>query len=66
MNTTWAVQPASWQKFDEGGCVYCADIDTAYKIAGQQRGEQMIYRINNNTTPIKWVRVTDGEVVQSV
>ena len=65
MNTTWAVQPASWQKFDEGGGVYCADIDTAYKIASQQRGEQMIFRINNNTTPLKWVRVTDGEVAHN-
>jgi len=61
MQTTWAVQPANWQKFDEAGCVYCADIDTAYKIAAQQRGDQMIYRINNNTTPIKWVRVYEGE-----
>lgn len=65
MNTTWAVQPATWQNFDESGCVYCADIDTAYKIASQQRGEQMIFRINNNTKPIKWVRVTDGEVAHN-
>ncbi len=29
----WAVQPASWFKFDPDGAVYCADIDTAYRVA---------------------------------
>lgn len=61
MQTTWAVQPAAFANFDEHGCIYCATIDTAYRIAAQQRGDQMIYRINNNTTPIKWVRVYEGE-----
>ena len=65
---TWAVQPASWSKFDEHGAVYCADIDTAYKVANDQLrfGDQMIYRINNNTTPIKWVRVYKDDGVQAV
>ena len=68
MNTTWAVQPAAWANFDPDGVVYCADIDTAYRIARQQHpreGDQMIFRINNNTKPIKWVRVTDEEVALS-
>ena len=64
MQRTYAVQPANWENFDQDGCVYCADIETAYKIAGQltpKEGDQMIYRINNNTTPIRWVRVYDAE-----
>tara|TARA_B100000927_G_C16414428_1_gene448660 strand:- start:94 stop:315 length:222 start_codon:yes stop_codon:yes gene_type:complete len=66
MQTTWAVQPAEWFNFDKDGCVYCADIETAYKIAAQQKGDQMIFRINNNTTPIKWVRVYEGEAAVTV
>ncbi len=64
--TTWAVQPASWMKFDEHGCVYCADIDTAYKIANDQLrfGPQCIWKMTAGD-PIKWVRVTDDEVVTS-
>ena len=68
MNTTWAVQPAAWANFDPDGVVYCADIETAYRIARQlhpREGDQMIFRINNNTKPIKWVRVTDAEVALS-
>ena len=29
----WAVQPASWANFDPDGVVYCADIDTAHRVA---------------------------------
>ena len=68
MNTTWAVQPAAWANFDPDGVVYCADIETAYRIARQlhpREGDQMIFRINNNTNPIKWVRGTDEEVALS-
>jgi len=68
MQTTWAVQPASTFNFDSDGCVYCADIETAYKVAADQLrfGDQMIFRINNNTTPIKWVRVYADEQVSAV
>ena len=68
MNTTWAVQPAAWANFDPDGVVYCADIETAYRITRQlhpREGDQMIFRINNNTNPIKWVRVPDEEVALS-
>ncbi len=66
IKTTWAVQPASFAKFDEHGCVYCADIDTAYKIANDQTrfGDQCIWKMTAGD-PIKWVRVTGGEVVTS-
>ena len=37
--TSWAVQPAAWFKFDPHGAVYCADIDTAYKICKSIIGE---------------------------
>jgi len=64
--TTWAVQPASFAKFDEHGCVYCADIDTAYKVAQDQTrfGDQIIWKMTTGE-PIKWVRVTGDEVVTS-
>ena len=32
----WAVQPASWFNFDPDGVVYCADINTAYRVAQDQ------------------------------
>ena len=65
--TPWAVQPATWAKLDSDGCVYCADIDTAYRIARQlhsREGDQVIWKITHGE-PIKWVRVTDDELVQS-
>ena len=64
--TTWAVQPASFANFDEHGCVYCADIDTAYKVAQDQTrfGDQIIWKMTTGE-PIKWVRVTGDEVVTS-
>ena len=64
--TPWAVQPASWFKFDPHGAVYCADIDTAYKICKSiiGEGDQVIWKMTSGD-PIKWVRVTDNELVQS-
>ena len=64
----WAVQPAAWFKFDEHGAVYCADISTAYTIAGQQldrHGDQMIWKLTSGD-PIRWVRVHDDEQVSAV
>ena len=64
----WAVQPAAWFNFDPDGVVYCADIDTAYRIARQlqpREGDQDIWKITAGD-PIKWVRVTDEEVAQSI
>ena len=63
----WAVQPASWFKFDPDGAVYCADIDTAYRVGRDQTrfGDQMIWRMTAGD-PIKWVRVTVDEVVHTV
>ena len=68
IKTTWAVQPAAFANFDEHGCVYCADIETAYKIAGQltpREGDQMIWKMTTGE-PIKWVRVYEGENVAAV
>ena len=64
--STWAVQPAAWANFDDLGSVYCADIDTAYRVAQDQTrfGDQMIWKMTSGK-PIKWVRVTVGEVVQT-
>ena len=62
----WAVQPASWFNFDPDGVVYCADINTAYRVAQDQTrfGDQMIWRLTSGT-PLRWVRGTVGEVVQT-
>ena len=64
--TTWAVQPAAWLKFDDLGSVYCADIDTAYRVAQDQTrfGDQMIWKMTAGD-PIKLVRVTVEEVIQT-
>ena len=64
----WAVQPAAWFNFDPDGCVYCADIETAYRIAGQclqREGDQMIWKMTAGD-PIKWVRVYADEQVSAV
>ena len=64
----WAVQPAAWFNFDPDGAVYCADINTAYRVARDckaREGDQMIWRMTTGL-PIKWVRVTDEEVAQSI
>jgi|TARA_A100001391_G_C5004182_1_gene261534 hypothetical protein len=62
----WAVQPASWFDFDADGCVYCADIDTAYRVARDQTrfGDQIIWKMTAGD-PIRWIRVTKEEVAQS-
>ena len=63
----WAGQPASWFKFDPDGAVYCADIDTAYRVAQDQTrfGDQLIWRMTAGD-PIKWVRVTVELVTHTV
>ena len=63
----WAVQPADWFKFDPHGCVYCADINTAYRVARDQTrfGEQIIWKLTSGH-PIRWIRVTVNEVAQTV
>ena len=64
---TWAVQPAAWFNFDPDGVVYCADIDTAYRIAAQlkeREGDQMIWKMTAGD-PIKWVRVYADERIEA-
>ncbi len=66
--TQWAVQPAAWFKFDPDGVVYCADIETAYRVAGQlmeREGDQMIWKMTSGE-PIRWVRVYADEQVSGV
>ena len=62
----WAVQPAAWFNFDPDGCVYCADIETAFRIGRQlhsREGDQMIFKLTKGD-PIKWVRVTDDKLLR--
>ena len=66
--TPWAVQPAAWFNFDPDGVVYCADIQTAYRVAGQlmtREGDQMIWKMTAGD-PIRWVRVYADEQVSAV
>lgn len=62
----WAVQPSDWFYFDPDGAVYTADIDTAYRVARDQTrfGDQDIWKMTAGN-PLKWVRVTVGEVVHA-
>lgn len=66
-NNTWAVQPANWRNFDEFGAIYCESIEAAYQVCKQIAGEgdQIIYKMTSGD-PIRWVRVTGNELVQSV
>ncbi len=66
--TKWAVTPAAWFNFDPDGAVYCVDIETAYRIAGDQmkhEGDQMIWKMTTGK-PIKWVRVYADEQISAV
>jgi len=66
--TDWAVQPAAWFNFDPDGAVYCYDIGTAYRVAGQlkqREGDQMIWKMTAGQ-PIRWVRVYQDEQVSAV
>ena len=58
----WAVQPAAWANFDAAGVVYCADIETAYRVARDQTryGSQVIYKMTAGD-PIKWIRIDSNE-----
>ena len=64
----FAIQPAAWSKLDEYGCEYTPTSQGAYTIARQwvkdYNEDVMIYRLTSGA-PIKWVRVTHGEVVLS-
>ena len=62
----WAVQPACWFNFDPDGCVYCADIETAYRICHSifGGGDQMIWKMTAGN-PIKWVRVDEDESIDA-
>ena len=63
----WAVQPAATFNFDPDGVVYCADMNTAYRVARDQTrfGDQMIWKMTIGQ-PIRWVRVSQDEQVSAV
>ena len=52
----FAVQPASWTKFDEWGCQWATDINHAYNIAKASGEECVIWRCPHQGDPIAWVR----------
>lgn len=60
---TFAIQPIAWGNFDEHGCEWAGDINTAFSI-GKQWGERcMIWAVPDMGTPIKWCRcdeITDA------
>jgi hypothetical protein len=60
---TFAIQPIAWGNFDEHGCEWAGDINTAFSI-GKQWGERcMIWAVPNTGAPIKWCRcdeITDA------
>ena len=73
--STFAVQPASWGKFDSYGCDYAINISHAYKIAKVWRemnhrhgqGEDMmIFKMTPGGDAIAWVRVYADESVDAV
>tara|TARA_Y100001963_G_scaffold55292_1_gene77334 strand:- start:864 stop:1055 length:192 start_codon:yes stop_codon:yes gene_type:complete len=56
----FAVQPANWATFDPDSVVYCADINTAFRICKQllsREGDQMIWKMTAGD-PIQHERVT--------
>ena len=64
MQRTFAVQPASWTKFDEWGCDWATDIDHAYRIAQIWGEECIVWMCPPSGEPMPWVRagvpVTDA------
>ena len=66
---TFAVQPTSFETFDEHGADYAINIAHAYRIAAIRQadgeGDQMVWRITSGN-PIPWVRVYDDGSVDSI
>ena len=54
---SFAVQPSSWVKFSEHGCIFCEDINHAYRLC-QLEPDMMIWGIPNSGKgePLKWCR----------
>ena len=61
--TSYAVQPANWNRYDEHGADHTATIDDAYSIAkawiamGENEGENMMVWRLGAGDPIAWVPV---------
>ena len=56
LTANWAVQPASFGKFDEWGCEWATDINHAYRIARQMGEDAVIWRCPHQGEPVAWVR----------
>ena len=53
---TFAVQPIAWGNFDEHGCQWAGDINTAFRI-GKNWGERcMVWAVPDLGAPMKWCR----------
>lgn len=62
----FAVQPASYQTFDEWGCTWALNLENAYELANKfapMEGDQVIWRCPHQGEPIAWVTV--GSSVES-
>ena len=56
-NYNFAIQPASWSKFDPYGCSFATDINHAHDMCRAQPG-MMIWGIPTNPKgqPVRWCR----------
>ena len=64
---SFAVQPASFARFDEWGCEWATDINHAYRLAATFGEDAVIWRCpNSGGNPMAWVTVRhQGDSIQA-
>ena len=53
----FAVQPASFGRFDEWGCDWATDINHAYRLAATFGEDAVIWRCPHQGDPMAWVTI---------
>lgn len=53
----FAVQPASFSRFDEWGCLWATDINHAYRLAMKLGEDAVIWRCPHQGEPMAWTTI---------
>ena len=65
LTANFAVQPASFSRFDEWGCEWATDINHAYRLAATFGEDAVIWRCPHQGDPMAWVTVKADETISA-